>query len=385
MLHIHYQKLFFLILIQNSFSDIPSYKCIKDKNTDTSCYLYRLQLTSSTKNFKLIPHRSAYHIDKFGFRRSSVEVLTSDICEALPHIETFSAPETDIVSVEKDAFRKCIRLTDINLSENLLKTIPVGVFDSNKRLENLWLHNNQLNELDLRIFKNNINLEGLFIERNQIKNLSYLNEMPKLRELKKFVLSVNQLPDINIEMLLEKCTNLESIDLTENKISCERQYEIYRLLRLNNIEYEDIEECDDYEITTQPILREKVGIFRSNRQRPRTTKQSIRKLSPKHYDSSEDYDEDEESFTINISSYSSSQCESNHLISGFVVNGERKNEVKYPWVAAMFIDSEYKCNANFISRTRAITAAHCFVNKPKANDIILLLYSNECKICCCHF
>lgn len=91
----------------------------------------------------------------------------------------------------------------------------------------------------------------------------------------------------------------------------------------------------------------------------------------------DDDDDEDADLSASINPYSSPQCGKSVLIDAYVYGGERRNERTFSWVAAMYIKQNYTCTVNFISRTRAITAAHCFVLEPTPDDIKLLIFSNR--------
>lgn len=85
---------------------------------------------------------------------------------------------------------------------------------------------------------------------------------------------------------------------------------------------------------------------------------------------------------LNISSYSDSNCGYPHRVSGFLFGGIKAEKLKWPWVAAMYVYGDYACTVNFISRTRAVTAAHCIAHEamPQVDDIHLRIFADQCKI-----
>lgn len=67
--------------------------------------------------------------------------------------------------------------------------------------------------------------------------------------------------------------------------------------------------------------------------------------------------------------YNDINCGNIRRASGFILNAERKQKIKRPWIAAMYVSLQYSCTVNFFSKSRAVTAAHCFADKPLANEI----------------
>lgn len=76
---------YFSIYCEQSFGQIPNYKCTKGWK-EFVCLLSHLNMTSSTKTFKVVPHQETPGIDAIFYEDSNMEILTDGICEALPYI-----------------------------------------------------------------------------------------------------------------------------------------------------------------------------------------------------------------------------------------------------------------------------------------------------------
>lgn len=85
--------------------------------------------------------------------------------------------------------------------------------------------------------------------------------MPVLLDLKNIVLRNNELTEIGIETLLEKCPNLRRINFDKNKLSCERQSKIVEALEANNIRFESgyCVDIEYLETTTETTYRVQVA------------------------------------------------------------------------------------------------------------------------------
>lgn len=62
--------------------------------------------------------------------------------------------------------------------------------------------------------------------------------------------------------------------------------------------------------------------------------------------------------------------------------GERAERLKWPWVTSMYVKGEHKCSATLITRSVAITAAHCLSPNgypARPEDIELILFNNKSK------
>lgn len=193
--------------------------------------------TASEKHFQVIPHMGVSEIDVVQFENSKLEILTGDICEALPFLDTYWAESLGLISVDANAFEKCTKLKMIFLDYNSLTTLPSGVFDFNVALTEVYLLGNKLSKIDENLFKNNLNLERISLSYNQLQEFSFSTEMPVMTKLTLIYLKENELTDVGVETLLEKCPYLHRIDLDDNKIACERQQQIIDALKARNTEH----------------------------------------------------------------------------------------------------------------------------------------------------
>lgn len=81
----------------------------------------------------------------------------------------------------------------------------------------------------------------------------------------------------------------------------------------------------------------------------------------------------------NTSEELENECGKVTYVTGLIRGGTQTNATQYPWIAALYINGNYACTANFISRTKAVTAAHCLDDNLDLNDIELYIFSNRSK------
>lgn len=82
--------------------------------------------------------------------------------------------------------------------------------------------------------------------------------------------------------------------------------------------------------------------------------------------------------SVQLSDISPKSCGVVKRSSAFVLGGTLKDSDKWPWIAAVYVGDDYVCSATFITRTRAVTAAHCF-KKSKVDDVQLYSYADKCE------
>lgn len=209
-------------------SDVPTYECYKSFFSG-NCVLKNVQQTSSKKKFKVISNQDVSGIAnvwiKYG---STMDVLTEDICDALPHLKLLDASFLHLTSVDENAFKKCAELVVLDLHNNSLTSLPSGLFDSNIKLGFVWLQYNELTNIDGNLFKNNPNLVRIALHHNKLQKFSFSAEMPVMTKLQLIHLDGNELSDIDIETLLEKSPNLTYLNLDSSKFPCDRHEQIIK-------------------------------------------------------------------------------------------------------------------------------------------------------------
>lgn len=232
----------YFFVFHKTYGQNPTYQC-KEELWRFLCILSNINQTSAQKHFKVIPHRDVSQITSVEFINSKMEVLTANICDALPNLQVLNLlPNLGLTSIDENAFSKCTKLGAVDLRGNSLTTLPSGVFDSNVDLQVVWLQNNKLTEIDGNLFKHNPNLGRIYLNNNKLQEFSFSTEMPVMTKMEKIDLSNNELSDVDIETLLEKCPNLKEIKLDGNNFSCDRQLQIIDALKAKNVVY-DITQC----------------------------------------------------------------------------------------------------------------------------------------------
>lgn len=73
------------------------------------------------------------------------------------------------------------------------------------------------------------------------------------------------------------------------------------------------------------------------------------------------------------------ECGRAKTATAFILGGKDEVSSDWPWVAAMYVLAQYTCNANYISRTRAVSAAHCFRRGLDPADIELYIFAEKSK------
>lgn len=225
---------YFCVIFGQSLGKIPNYEC-REGMEAIFCKLSYINRTSSDKHFKVIPHLATSEINRAEILDSTMEILTEDVCDALPYVTYFAADNIGLIGLQRSAFEKCTKLEVIHLKGNSLKILPSKIFDSNTNLLQIWLSQNEITTIDANLFKNNQNLNHIGLDTNKLEKFSFSTEMPIMKKLTTIYLSHNKLFEVDIETLLEKCPNLLHFWFDGNQFTCDRQKTIIGALDAKNI------------------------------------------------------------------------------------------------------------------------------------------------------
>ena len=170
--------------------------------------------------------------------------VTSTACTSVSDDELKRVYELDlsskmITALQSNDFSGLLRLNNINLSGNQLKSLPDGIF-SNTSLSQITLSRNQLTSLPDGIFSGLSTLHSLFLSRNQLASLpdgifsdtilrditlaenqlaslpdDIFSDLPTLRRL---LLDKNQLATLPDD-IFSGLSNLQTLNLSENQLA----------------------------------------------------------------------------------------------------------------------------------------------------------------------
>lgn len=125
----------------------------------------------------------------------------------------FDLSNCSLTQILPKTFLQLKNLVFINLSSNILRTIPKDVFEGLELLEDLDLSNNHISKVDPNAFKLNKNLSVLKLKKNPIERMSGIN-LPELEEL--------HLSECKLHVLMKETTDgmplLTTLNLSSNLI-----------------------------------------------------------------------------------------------------------------------------------------------------------------------
>lgn len=192
-------------------------------------------LTLSLKNYTFKPVASNPSIViGLEIKKSTVPVITSEICSALPKLQSFVAVQQGIQRIDDYAFNNCTEIRLISMPFNNIHTLGKGIFDKAIKLQEINIHGGSLEQIDVNLFNNLGELLELVISANKLKELP-LATVKNLKKLKILYLYSNELNDLDAEGFVSNLPSLKAVYINDNNFHCDRLNEIIATFRAKNI------------------------------------------------------------------------------------------------------------------------------------------------------
>lgn len=178
-------------------------------------------LTLSLQNYTLQPVATYPKIIyAFELTRSTVPVITTEICTALPRLKSFVAIQQGIQVIQDNAFNNCTEVTLISMPFNNIHTLGKGIFDNAKQLQEINIHGGSLEQIDVNLLNNLGELLELVISANKLQELP-VAAVKNLKKLKVLYLYSNELIDLDAEGLVGNLTSLRAVYINDNNFHCD--------------------------------------------------------------------------------------------------------------------------------------------------------------------
>lgn len=217
-------KLIILLIVSKIKISNCEINLIPCSMTDNNCTISGVTLSLKNYTFKPVASRPKFVIS-LEIKRSTVPVITSEICSTLPNLKTFTAIQQGIQVIEDYAFNNCTELTLISLPFNNIHELGKGIFDNTKKLQEINMHGGSLERIDVNLFDNLGELIELVISGNKLKELP-IQAIKNLKKLKILYLYSNELDDLDANGLTESLPNLKAVYINDNNFHCDRLNEI---------------------------------------------------------------------------------------------------------------------------------------------------------------
>lgn len=170
----------------------------------------------------------------FEIKKSTVPVITSEICTSFPQLQSFVAVQQGIQVIDDYAFNNCTEVLLINMPFNNIHTLGKGLFDNTRKLQEINVHGGSISQIDVNLFDNLGELNELVISGNKLKELP-IAALKNLKKLKILYIYSNELNDLDANGLVRSLPNLRAIFINDNNFHCDRLIEILNIFKAKSI------------------------------------------------------------------------------------------------------------------------------------------------------
>uniref|UniRef100_A0A3Q2CTJ7 Toll-like receptor 13 n=1 Tax=Cyprinodon variegatus TaxID=28743 RepID=A0A3Q2CTJ7_CYPVA len=183
-------------------------------------------------------------LSQFQFRRGNLRIITSDFLKPCVHVTELDLSENHIKTINENAFKSMEKLTVLRLSQNKLSVVPSAI-QTLQNLSELDLSNNLIGTVNCHDFSNQTKLKELNLKNNSItlKDCVF-KDLVRLQVLR---LQSNQITDLK-GAFKSSLSNLKRLHLNGNKLKAIRNGEFNGLKSLLNLSLHQnqIETLDKY-------------------------------------------------------------------------------------------------------------------------------------------
>lgn len=141
------------------------YKAVQEHVDDRAswCVFQRLDVTTASPNWTPTWANSVSNIKKVQIVGRKLEVLTDDLCKALPDLEKLDIKGVGLKEVRPNALERCTKLKEVYFRNNNLTTLDKNTFKLNTELTVIRIDHNDIVTIDPTIFNTNTKLTKLIL------------------------------------------------------------------------------------------------------------------------------------------------------------------------------------------------------------------------------
>lgn len=146
---------------------------------------------------------------------TTIELFTSDLCDAFPTLKTFYAKGLKMKKIDANAFKSCTDLRYFHFDNNNLSDLNYTMFDNAKMLQGVVLKNNQIKHIHPKLLYDKQWLIFLDLSNNLLTELP-LDDMINLRGVQILTLHSNQFEDLDEVKLHQIFPGITSLNMCPN-------------------------------------------------------------------------------------------------------------------------------------------------------------------------
>lgn len=215
----HVRTLIFAVLLLNSYHHAVQDDAVTIADQNETCIV--LNPFSDPESIECtFPHTPVTRISLLETKMGDY-TLNSALCDTFPHIQNFDGGESHINGLTNDAFHSCLNLTHVQLSGNQIAHLEKDTFSRSFNVEKIDLSQNQLGSLLTTAFLNAItdeptanltdSLTEVDLSENMLRIFSTIT-VSHLKNLEVLRLHGNYpLKGFDVRFILERLTNLREL------------------------------------------------------------------------------------------------------------------------------------------------------------------------------
>ncbi|GAB0089832.1 Leucine-rich repeat [Sergentomyia squamirostris] len=187
-----------------------------------SCKWVSGKKTADCRNASLtaVPTELSSELQVLDLSQNTIpEVRREEFSDAsLQNVHKLFMRNCTLQDVHRDALKGLMILIELDFSNNLIRTLPVGVFSGLIKLRTILLNNNQIEVLEDRLFENLNFLYRIELKNNHIRTIG-LNTFVNVPVLLQIYLDSNRLSVLKKESF-ERLEKLASLSILQNPWNC---------------------------------------------------------------------------------------------------------------------------------------------------------------------
>lgn len=238
-------QLFFISLIGFVFGGespkfLCDYKAVQEHVDDRAswCVFQRLNVTTAQPNWTPTWANSVSNIKKVQIVGKNFEVLTDDLCRALPNLEKLDIKEVGLKEVRLNALERCTKLKEIYLRHGNLTTLDKNTFKFNTELQLIAIDHNNIVNIDPSLFNTNLKLTKLVVgNQGDNSRIAFpIDKFPTLANLNYLGVEGIKLSELPAEKTTVKFPVLKSLKTYDRFTACNIVEEDLKIYKAKGVE-----------------------------------------------------------------------------------------------------------------------------------------------------
>lgn len=182
-------------------------------------------------------------LTELSLKNNSLKTLKMNIFKGMEDLEHLDLSKNKLTSLCNNLFDDLINLSTLKMDNNQLTTIQANIFKNLKQVTDLSLTGNKLKDLEGGCFNGLISLPNLDLSQNQLEFLAKKTFRGLSSKLSKLNLTGNLLKSLD-NKVFENLSGLQNLDLSKNQLTTISSMEVLQFLTVLNVTGNSFQEID---------------------------------------------------------------------------------------------------------------------------------------------